>query len=302
LRENRCTHCAGSHTGRRPCLASATTKSRTWLLIEHPGPWGENIGEMALPAPLTDALDRARRHGVRAQFIRRPGRRRPTPPLQVYAGFSADTGPGAGEGQAWLEGRELEDPAELAGLDLGAVGAGHAPGFGSPVTGPVLLVCTHGRHNACCARVGAPLARALNERFGDVWETTHVGGDRYAANLVCLPHGLYYGDLDEARALTAAEAYRHGRVVLDGYRGRAGLPEAVQAAEHFVRSHTGVLDLGGVAVESMAGQTAVVRVGTSRYRVRVERVPLGACAPGCREDIGTYVQRDLTLLNGTALV
>lgn len=296
---NGCTHCSGSHTGRRPCLASATKKTRAWLLIEHPGPWGADIGAMPLPAPLAGALARARRHGVRVQLIRAPGRRRATPPLQVYAGFS---GGGPDHARAWLEGRELADPAELDGLDLEAVGAGRAPGFGSPVTTPVLLVCTNGRHNACCARLGGPLARSLDERFAGVWETTHVGGDRYAANLVCLPHGLYYGDLDHARAATAVEAYQRGRVVLDGYRGRAGLPEPVQAAEHFVRSHTGVMDAEGVVVESMVGDTAVVRAGLARYEVRVERTALGACGPGCQEDVGSYVQRDLTLLNGTALV
>jgi hypothetical protein len=270
--------------------------SRAWLLIEHPGPWGDDVDTMALPPPLADAVARARRHGVRPQLIRTPRRRRSTPPLQVYAGFS---GPG---GDVWLEGRELEDPGELAGLDLAAVGAGLPPGFGVPVAGPVFLVCTHGRHNACCARVGAPLARFLHERFGEVWETTHVGGDRYAANLVCLPHGLYYGDLDAPRALAAAEEYRRGRVVLEGFRGRGGQPESAQAAEHFVRARTGVLGVEDVTVESMAGDVAVVRAGTARYRLRVEERPMGACGPGCGEDIRTYIERDLTLLNTTALV
>jgi hypothetical protein len=302
LADNRCTHCPGSHTGQRPCLATATVKSRAWLLIEHPGAWAAQIDEMALPTPIADAVARARRHAVRPQLIRTPGRRRTTPPLRVYTGFSGSPVPGGDVTGAWLEGRELDDPAELADLDLAAVGAGHAPGFGTPVTRPVLLVCTNGRHNACCARIGAPLARFLHERFADVWETTHVGGDRYAANLVCLPHGLYYGDMDEARAARAAEAYREGRVVLEGYRGRAGLPEPVQAAEHFVRSHTGVMDVDGVTVESMAGNTAVVRAGVARYEVQVERMPLGICGPGCGEEIGSYIQRDLTLLNGTALV
>lgn len=293
----RCTHCAGSHTGRRSCLASATVGARSWLLIEHPGPWGGEIDTMALPAPIAEAVRRARHHGVRPQLIRTPRRRRATPPLRAYAGFS-----GSGGTTSWLEGRELEDAEELAGLDLAAVAAGRPPGFGMPVSGPVLLVCTHGKHSACCARVGAPLARFLHERFGDVWETTHVGGDRYAANLVCLPHGLFYGDLDERRALAAAEEYRRGRVVLEGYRGRAGLPEPVQAAEHFVRARSGVLGVDDVVVETMAGDVAYVRAGRSRYRLTVDERPMGACGPGCGEDIRTYVERDLTLLNETALV
>ena len=295
--DNRCTHCVGSHTGRRPCLASATAGTRGWLLAEHPGPWGKEIDTTAMPGTLADAIARARRHGVRPQLIRTPRRRRSTPPLRVYVGFSGSGGEGS-----WLEGRELEDPEELADLDLAGVAAGRAPGFGVPVGGPVLLVCTHGKHSACCARVGAPLARFLHERFGDVWETTHVGGDRYAANLVCLPHGLFYGDLDEERAMTAAEEYRNGRVVLAGYRGRAGLPEPVQAAEHFVRARSGVLGIDDVIVESMAGGIAYVRAGRARYRLRVEEGPMSACGPGCGEDIRTYVERGLTLLNETALV
>ncbi len=293
--ESRCDHCTGSHIGRRPCFATATERSRAWLVIEHPGPWRREAGDGLPPGPLSSAIARAARHGVRVQFIRRPGRRRSTPPLLVYAGFS-------GVGQVWLEERELACHSELDELDLAAVGAGRAPGFGSPVTRPILLVCAHGRHNACCARLGAPLARSLHRRFADVWETTHVGGDRYAANLVCLPDGLYYGDLDEARAADAASAYRDGRVVLDGYRGRAGVPEPVQAAEHFVRAHTGALEVDDVVVESMVGETAVVRVREDRYEVLVERVDLARCGSGCTEDIGSYVKRDLTLLNGTALV
>lgn len=292
--DHRCTHCAECHAGRRPCLASATAGTRGWLLIEHPGPWRAEIDETPLPAPLAEAVRRAREQGVRPQLIRRPGRRRATPPLRVYAGRS---GP-----RAWLETRELAAPEEIAALDLAAVADGRSPRFGAPTGEPVLLVCTHGRHNACCARLGGPLARRLHERFADVWETTHVGGDRYAANLVCLPHGLYYGDLDERRAKTAAEEYCRGRVVLEGYRGRVGLPEPVQAAEHFVRARSGVLGVEDVAVESMVGDTAVVRAGQARYRVRVGREPLGACGPGCGENIGTYIEQGLTLLNDTALV
>ncbi|GAB3967730.1 sucrase ferredoxin [Actinoallomurus acanthiterrae] len=303
MADRRCTHCPGSHTGERPCLASATTKARSWLLIEHPGPWAERIEDTDLPDPIAEALARAARQGVRAQFIRVSGRRRATPPLWVFTGFSGDTAPDGWPVTPWLEGRELADPAELAGLDLASVAAGRAPGFGAPVADPLLLVCAHGRRNACCARTGAPLARALGERFGDqVWETTHVGGDRYAANLVCLPHGLYYGDLDEQRAVAAARAYHRGEVTLDRYRGRAGLPEPVQAAEHFVRAHTGIVAVAGVTVESMIADTAVVRAGLARYRVRVERVQPAACGPGCSENLATYVKREVALLNGAALV
>ncbi|MFG2089717.1 sucrase ferredoxin [Spirillospora sp. NPDC048824] len=300
MRGDACGHCPGSHTGERPCLASATAKARAWLLVEHPGPWPERVEDLATPAPVGEAVRAARKAGVRPQLIRRPGRRRRTPPLQVYAAFSRGA-------EVWIEGRELADPAELEALDLDALAAGRSPGLGEPVAEPLLLVCTHGRHNVCCARAGGPLARTLTARFDRlVWETTHVGGDRFAANLVCLPHGLYYGDLGETQAVTAADAYLRGEVVLDRLRGRAGTPEPAQAAEHFVRAHTGRLGLDDVTVRSITGTSryeAVVVVQESRYRVVVEAVEQSApCGPGCGENLKTYLVRELTLLNEAALV
>ncbi|WP_018657723.1 sucrase ferredoxin [Actinomadura flavalba] len=299
-RRTSCDHCPGSHSGERPCLASATVKPRSWLLIEHPGPWPERIEDLPGDGPVATAVRAALAAGVRPQLIRRTGRRRGVPPVQVYAVWSHGAA-------VWIEGRALDDPAELAGLDLAALAAGRRPGLGPLVRDPVLLVCTHGRRNACCARTGAPLARDLAARFGDlVWETTHVGGDRFAANLVCFPHGLYYGDLDTAAAVRAIEAYRRGEVALDRLRGRAGLPEPVQAAEHFAREHTGVLGLDGVRVESLIGTSpyeAVVSVGPARYRVVLERTTPGrACATDCQENLETYTVSDLTLLNEAALV
>lgn len=301
MTDGSCGHCPGSHTGELPCLASATTKAEGgWLLVEHPGPWAAEVAGTRLPAPVEAAFDTARRLGIRPQLIRRSGRRRRTPPFQVYVGHSLGPAP-------WLEGRELAHPDEIAELDLAAVAAGRRAGFGTPVTEPVLLVCTHGRHNACCARMGGPLARGLTARLGEaVWETTHVGGDRYAANLVCLPYGLYYGNVDVEDAVAAAEASARGEVVLRRYRGRAGLPEPVQAAEHFVRERSGTLGVTSVVVESATGSPvceAVVRTPAARYRVLVERVPVaGPCGTGCRDGLDTYILRDLGLLSAATLV
>lgn len=299
-RSNGCGHCPGSHTGERPCLATATTKAHAWLLVEHPGPWPEHITDLPGPDPVAEAVRAAKKAGVRPQLIRRPGRRRATPPVQVYAAFSRG-------GEVWMEGRELAGPAELAALDLDALAAGRSPGLGGPVTEPVVLACTHGRHNACCARTGAPLARALARRFDRrIWETTHIGGDRFAANLVCLPHGLYYGDLGETEAVRAVDAYLRGEVVLDRLRGRAGMPEPAQAAEHFARAHTGRLGVDEVTVESVTGTSryeAVVTVQQSRYRVTMEAVrQADPCGADCGENTRTYVVRELTLLNEATLV
>jgi hypothetical protein len=246
---------------------SAPARTTRWLLVEHPGPWPLSPLQ-TLTGPARAALDHAERLGIRVQLLRRPARRRRTSPHQVYAVSTAGPAP-------WVEGRELADLDELATLDLGALAAGRSPGLGEPVGGPLYLVCTHGRRDACCAEFGRPVAAAIGREFADrVWETTHLGGDRFAASAVCFPHGLYFGRLDPESGPAVAWAYARGEIVLAQYRGRAGTPEALQTAEHHVRRHVGVLSVDGVEVEAstVGGNltTAVFRAAGRRVRVVVE--------------------------------
>ncbi|GAA3024889.1 sucrase ferredoxin [Streptosporangium longisporum] len=280
-----CPHPPGCHTGQVPVLASATVGARFWLLIEHPGPWADRLENTSLPEDIHTLLKRAGRLGVRTQLIRRPGRRNPVETgIHVMVADSTAAEP-------WLAEGIIAGPDDLA---LDKLVAGVVPPSCILVSEPVFLVCTHAKRNACCARIGLPLARSLAKNLPDtVWETSHVGGDLYAANLVCLPHGLYYGSMSQAAAIAAADAYRSGEVILDRFRGRAGIPEPLQAAEHFVRVHTGELSVGGVAVESSrsdgAVTEAVVRGSGVRFRVVVEPMTLTTpCGTACADTITTY--------------
>lgn len=280
-----CAHHRESHTDAMPVLASATVGARFWLLIEHSGPWASHLEDCFLPEDVHSLIKRATSLGIRPQLIRRPDRRsHGGPGIHVMVADSTAAEP-------WLAEGVIAGPDDL---DMDALVAGVVPESCILVSEPVFLVCTHAKRNACCARIGLPLARALAEILPDrIWETSHVGGDRYAANLVCLPHGLYYGSMSQAAAIAAADAYRSGEVILDRFRGRAGIPEPLQAAEHFVRSHTGELSVSGVAVESSRsdGDTteAFVRGSDARFRVVVEPMTLTTpCGTACADTITTY--------------
>ena len=103
-------------------------------------------------------------------------------------------------------------------------------------------MCTNGRHDACCATFGRPLTRVLRQRAdGDnVWECSHIGGDRFAANLVILPEGLYFGRCDDSSAEQVLDDYERGEIHLDHYRGRSALGFYEQAADFFVRRELGL--------------------------------------------------------------
>ena len=59
---------------------------------------------------------------------------------------------------------------------------------------------------------------------------SHVGGDRFAPNVVVLPQGLYYGRVSAAGAASIVEAHERSEVVVEHLRGRAAFRPAVQAA------------------------------------------------------------------------
>jgi hypothetical protein len=232
---------------------------RGWVLLEQPGPWGmDAVLESRLDRDLARALHRAAAAAhLRLLLIRRPGRGASQP----WACFVAHTS----RQVRWLERRRLDDPAELLELDMAKVVAGERPGFGEEATEPVYLACTNGRHDRCCATYGRPLALALAASHGElVWESSHVGGDRFAGNLVCLPDGHYFGRVGPAEAARVVDLHGKGTLDLDHWRGCCIDPPVVQAAEWFARRRTGLAGVGDLALEGrdhLAGGVDAVRFG-----------------------------------------
>jgi hypothetical protein len=246
-------------------LHGTASRARRWLLVEQPGAWGSDVLEASdLPPAVATHLRRlAATVPARVLLLRRPGGvTRPGTERTVFAGVSTPTG-------GWLERLELGHIDEVRDLDLDGLRSGHdtetATVGGQRVLEPLYLVCTNGKHDACCAEHGLPVARALAEIVGDrTWECSHVGGDRFAGNLVCLPDGHFYGHLDPDRARAAVAAHEGGRLLLDHWRGRSALPFVAQAAEALVRRELGLDRRGALRFERAA------EVG-ARHQVRFRR-------------------------------
>jgi len=201
-------------------LEGTAPQAARWLLVEHPGPWPPQA-LTALPADVTDAL--ADWEG-RVVLVRRPGRERHSTPRRW---FRVDATPG----QESVRTGTYRLASEL-------VAAVDTPGERYP--GPLVLVCTHGKHDTCCAVRGRAVVAALAAADPEpVWECSHIGGCRFAPAVVLLPHGYALGRLDPQRAPAALAAYRAGRLDPAAVRGRSALPPAVQAAQHHARLATG---------------------------------------------------------------
>jgi hypothetical protein len=251
--------CAEASAEREETLVGTASTVRAFLLVENPGPWGvDAVTGSRLPVAVKRWLTaQGRRHGVRALLIRRHGRSTPAGPT-VFAAYADASAP-------WVETTSLTDPLELLDMDLATLGAGHSLGLKAH-RDPLYLVCTHGRHDLCCAERGRPIASALTARQPDqTWEVSHIGGDRFAGNLLVLPHGLYYGRLTPDDAVRVAERHTTGLLDLDHLRGRCGYPFAVQAAEIFLRRETRDTGIGALR---LTGSTRTGDETTARFTGR----------------------------------
>jgi len=249
-------------------MAGSAPVAATWLLIEQPGPWGaQALTESRLPHPVATRLAQAARAtGVRVGLIRAPGRHpdgRPADAGRLV--LLAHTTPGRTELRAW----RVDDPALLPTLLATRGSGGDGPpdgplGAGHPVTTPLLVVCTNGHRDPCCARGGLPLAAALAHAHpGRVWEGTHMGGHRFAPTALVLPWGALYGRLDLPAATALLEAADQGRLPVDGYRGRAALTRPAQVAEAAVRGRLGI-----TGPDDLSAQATAVAADTWRVTVR----------------------------------
>jgi Sucrase/ferredoxin-like len=242
-------------------LAGTASRVDHWILIEYRGLWSREV----LPGSgLSDQVKQRLREQASARpntkllFVRRT-ERRGLPGLRVFWGSSPERG-------AVLFHTELDSHDDLLELDLTAPG--------TPFDLPLLLVCTHGKHDPCCARHGRPLYQALSELVEDesVWQVSHVGGDRFAGNLVVLPQGLYFGRVAAAEAWTVLKELLAGRIDLAHYRGRSAYPFAVQAAERVVRESGGMPGIDDI--ELLEERPVVVfRGGGRRFEVDVTAAP-----------------------------
>lgn len=250
-------------------LGATASRVDHWLLVEYPGRWARDpITGSLIPPQAKEHLRGALAglpHG-RLLFIRRPDRRA-TEERNVYVVRS-----GGARAEAFR--RTVTDGAELAGIDPAAMLAGAA----ERVEHPLLLVCVHGRRDRCCARYGAGVFTRACKGAGaeTVWQCTHVGGDRFAGNLVCLPEGLYFGHLDPDGTGQVLAEYAAGRIEPRHYRGRSCHSFPQQAAERAVREATGIWELDGVRFVSwrrVAAHEWLVRFAAGRddCDVRVTR-------------------------------
>lgn len=192
-----------------------------WLLLEYPGRWeAKALQNNELPQSVQSRLDEtlveleASGYRPRLQFIRQ--RRSAEDSLHF---FVCDA-----EGLRQLV---VDDVNQLADIDVT-----------TDVTEEVVenhyFVCTNGARDVCCSRFGLPTWRELEGTTnGRSWQTTHLGGHRYAPNVLILPHGRMYGRVHPEDVEELVATVESGAIATQFLRGRSQFPTDAQVCESF---------------------------------------------------------------------
>ncbi len=239
--------------------------------MEHHGPWGVSApGDSRLPASVISHL--TTHQNIKVLMARRHHRAHRGSQFHAFLAFPA---------RKILLMTTFENPEELTRIDLDAVSRGERPDW-TAVPGPLFGVCTHGRHDACCAERGRPVAAALSASHpAQTWEISHMGGDRFAANMVVLPEGLYYGRMEPGTASQVADLHEQGRVDIERLRGRSSLPMPVQYAEIALRRHLAEDRLDALRLTRRDGPTSVFTREQVEWAVTVRRTTRGEAQMTC---------------------
>ncbi len=263
--------CTAAGEERGDSLVGTASTVRSFLMVECPGPWGvDAVRDSRLPEEVKHRLAELRGTGLRPLLIRGQHHRS----TRVFA---------ASDG--WVETTRLSDPHELLDLDLSRVGLGERPGLSS-YDGLLYLVCTHGKHDACCAERGRPLWQAMHDVAPEeTWQVSHIGGDRFAANVLVLPQGLYYGRLEPQDVRDFVAEHRAGRLDLGHLRGRSRLSFPAQAAEILLRRHLGLTAIEPLGLVAHAGDEVTFDVDGREWTVILRHEVTAPALLTCRAGV-----------------
>lgn len=219
-------------------LVGTANPTDVWLLVEDRSAW-QHSAVANLPDRLQQQI-RDLKHRfptLRVALIKRDDRRSGL--ISTYWAFSREQG-------SSLYRYDFESCEQL---DIDPERPGNA------TDEKLFAVCTHGTHDLCCGQLGNRIFLTLRDHTSNAWRISHVGGCRFAPNLVCLPDGLVYGRVEECDVAGIVSHYERERMLTDKLRGRSCYAKPVQAAEWFLRRERNLTGVNALRLISVVTST-----------------------------------------------
>jgi len=256
-----------------PLAGSAAESIHTWILIEYPRSWPTRIkvADLDLPENCRELLKvSAMKPGHKCLLIRQPKRST----TRIF----------------WVDdsGSRVADQHSDADWSLESTDGWQAHDL------PFLLVCNHGSRDRCCGTLGGLVfAKLHRERPDWVWQSSHLGGHRFAPVALSLPDGMLYGRIPLERCLELLNCVEEGSLWSPEYRrGSTRESKAIQAlqihlAKHFPSSR--IVDV----LQSEKVISADVEADGKRLSVSVSYRAIGSiqvsCGDPAEKEIGAWL-------------
>lgn len=218
-------------------LDGTAPRKRVWLVIEQPGSWGHDaLLESSLPSGVGELLKSiASIEDVGVFLARRPDlvshERRTSRRRRFWLAHTA-------VGGVRMRSGSLDDIQDVAQWDFNAILRGELPPVGRRSADPVLFLCANGKRDTCCAMKSRSIIDTLRsnpEYTSQFFESSHLGGHRFAPTGLLLPWGISLGRLDEDSALSLLEQAWQGKISPEHIRGRSAFAHWAQTAELAIR-------------------------------------------------------------------
>ncbi len=273
-----------------PLMATAPHVD-VWFCLEYGGLWGRSaLKESDLPDSVKAHLTGAESSIPRARIeLIKQEHRQPRGDYAFFVALSRETDPR-------LYRFTLTIVEDVLSLDLVKIAAMDPAYDQNIISQPLILTCTNGKRDKCCARNGLSVYHALVRHVGErAWQCTHLGGHRFGANIVVLPAGTYYGRVTPDDAASVIDS---SSINLSHYRGRSCYDVATQAADAFLRAHIRQTALAATVLfdaQQLGHEEWLIRFrgGDHSYSVRLRREPAGFatfvnCGDADRTDVSIF--------------
>lgn len=224
-------------------IGSATPFDRC-LMVEIRPPYQRNAPDSRrFPDGLAEIVDGAMGDGRIQKFgAFMPDREYSTKGLARVFLFSR---PGAGPFAAYEKVEALAPMDDLALVVEALVSGDEFPEKYREDSGDVreVFVCTHNNRDVCCGKFGDPVYKDLRRTVAHgsirVWRTSHLGGHRFAATVMDLPSGMWWGHLDRDTAPSLIRRDAPFPEFRTNYRGWSGFGKFAQIAEREILAEVG---------------------------------------------------------------
>ncbi|WP_189002436.1 sucrase ferredoxin [Deinococcus roseus] len=147
----------------------------------------------------------------------------------------------------------------------------------------MLLVCTHGRHDSACGKLGYPIYRHLREQASagtQIWRSSHIGGHRFAPTLLDFPEGRSYGFLDQQTAeqiLWQTGGTEQLRGHLRGYMGMPAFAQFLEGELFFQQGWSWTRTTRTLEVQALEGE---ITGKPFQQKNPVQKAHIEICAAG----------------------